>query len=158
MASTLSADVAGAGAAAVARRLAGRLAPGGAPAELYQAVAGWRERHAPEDLETLRRVAWSSAHGAELAPLALGEALVEAGRWDEAAEVLARFGRRDGASRFLAWARPRGELALARAELERGRTAEARALLDRLEGLWAEADADWKGLTALRELRARAGR
>jgi len=157
MAATLSGDVAGAGAPGVAATLARQLTPGSPASAFHTAVAGWRARRAPTDLDTLRRLAWSSAPGAELAPLFLGEALLEAGRYAEAAEVLARFRRRDGASRFLAWARPRGERALARAELELGRTAEARALLDHLERLWAGADADFPGLAELRALRARAG-
>ncbi len=158
MVGPLAAALAWGGNADAAAKL-GSLLPAGSPdAALYRAVAAWRAGRAEDALPALRELSATHASGPSfLDSLLLAEAALEAGRTDEAADALRRFQRMSPSLFWASWAYPRSLLLLARAEADRGRTGEAREIADRLERLWADADADFPPLLELRALRDRLG-
>jgi tetratricopeptide (TPR) repeat protein len=153
-----AAAVAWAGAAVAAERLAALLPPSSPDAALHRAVAQRVEGSAAAALPALRVLSRTHASGSTyLDSFFLGEAALEAGRPDEAAEALRRFQRMSLPSSVLAWAYPRSLLLLARAEEAAGRLPEARAAAERVARTWRDADPDFPPLVELAALRSRLG-
>jgi predicted Zn-dependent protease len=149
-----AAPLAWVGALGPAARAAGGLAAGSAEERSYRAALAHHAGRTAEALPVLRRLAAEHASGSLLEPLFLGELLLARGDAAGAREALSRFVRLEPESGWLAWARPRGQLALARAELALGNAAEARRIADRLAAAWAGADPDYPLAAELRAFQA----
>jgi len=147
----------GEGGAAV--RIAELLSPSSPDAALYRAVSLRRDGKPEAALPALQELARTHVSGSTfLDSLFLGEAALAAGRPQEAAKALRRFGQMNLPIYALAWAYPRGLLLLARAEEASGRLPEAREAAASLAGFWRDADPDFPPLREFAEVQSRLGR
>ena len=142
-----------------AGRIAELLSPSSPDAALHRAVSLRRAGKPEAALPALQELAATHVSGSTfLDSMFLGEAALAAGRPQEAAVALRRFGRMNLPLYALAWAYPRGLLLLARAEEASGRLPEAREAAATLAGFWRDADPAFPPLRELAEVQARLGR
>jgi eukaryotic-like serine/threonine-protein kinase len=156
-----AAAVAWAGDRGFAAELARDLPPGSAGERTWRAVDAWRAGDVEAGLAGLRAVsAEAPADLWRVAPLfLLGDVAAREGRDTEAIAALDAF-ERLYLSRTMAraWAYPIAELRLAQAEARTGRTAQARARVDRLLADVGRGEADAPVVVEARALRRKLGR